>query len=200
MESPSKEGLVELKLEVDPKVYGKVEKLAGRLNTTVTNFIILALDVLADYSNDIADLGGALAVGEDKRAVSTLEELIYYGVESWRSIINPILDHLKARGCYELESLDFDPLEPFMEVEMVALEGCKYKVDRFTLTWSFKGVSLEAYYYLEQRTQPSPRAQLAYEWSYLPDDNAVVISITAPSILQVPPLDVIDKEIEKLGV
>jgi hypothetical protein len=195
-----KGGPVELRLEVDPGVYEKIGKLAEKLNTNVANIVLQVLSVLADYSNDIVGLGELLAVSGDKRAVSTLEELIYYGVESWRSIVNPLLGYLGAVGCYELESIDFEPLEPLLEVEMVALEGCRYKVDRFTLTWSPKGVSLEAYYYLERGVRPSPKASIAYEWSFLPDENAIVVSITAPSIAQIPQLEAIDRELGKLGV
>jgi hypothetical protein len=195
-----KGGSVELRLEVDPGVYEKIGKLAEKLNTNVTNIVLHVLSILADYSNDIVGLGELLAVSGDKRAESTFEELIYYGVESWRSIVNPLLGYLGAVGCYELESIDFEPLEPLLEVEMVALEGCRYKVDRFTLTWSPKGVSLEAYYYLERGVRPSPKASIAYEWSFLPDENAIVVSITAPSIAQVPQLEAIDRELGKLGV
>jgi hypothetical protein len=195
-----KGGYVELRLEVDPGVYEKIEKLAEKLNTNVTNIVLHVLSILADYSNDIVGLGELLAVSGDKKAESTFEELIYYGVESWRSIVNPLLGYLGAVGCYELESIDFEPLEPLLEVEMVALEGCRYKVDRLTLTWSPKGVSLEAYYYLERGVRPSPKASIAYEWSFLPDENAIVVSITAPSIAQIPQLEAIDRELGKLGV
>ncbi len=200
MERVSRGGVVELRLEVDSKVYEEVDKLAKGLGSSVANLIIAVLDVLADYSNDIVSLGRELAISEDKRVISALEELVYYGVESWRNIVNPLLDYLKARGCYELESLDFEPLEPLIEIEMIALEGCKYKVDKLILTWSAKGISLEAYYYLEDGIKPSPSTTLTYEWSYIPDENAIVISIIASTITQVPPLDSIEKELEKLGV
>ena len=200
MSEAPKGGPVELRLEVDPGVYEKIGKLAEKLNTNVANIVLQVLSILADYSSDIAGLGELLAVSSDKRAESTFEELIYYGVESWRSIVNPLLGYLGAVGCYELESIDFEPLEPLLEVEMVALEGCRYKVDRFTLTWSPKGVSLEAYYYLERGVRPSPKASIAYEWSFLPDENAIVVSITAPSIAKIPQLEAIDRELGKLGV
>ena len=200
MSEAPKGGSVELRLEVDPGVYEKIGKLAEKLNTNVTNIVLQVLSILADYSSDIAGLGELLAVSGDKKAESTFEELIYYGVESWRSIVNPLLGYLGAVGCYELESIDFEPLEPLLEVEMVALEGCRYKVDRLTLTWSPKGVSLEAYYYLERGVRPSPKASIAYEWSFLPDENAIVVSITAPSIAQIPQLEAIDRELGKLGV
>jgi hypothetical protein len=110
------------------------------------------------------------------------------------------LDIVKARGCYELESLDFEPLEPLIEVEMVALESCRYKADKLSLAWSPKGVILEVYYYLEPGVKPGLHITLAYEWSYLPDEHAVVISVTALSIAQIPPLEDIEKEAEKLKI
>lgn len=184
-----------MKLNVNSRVYEAIEKLARRLNTNVEGLALALLDIVAEYSNDIAGLGRELAVSDDKRAVSTLEELIYYGIESWRNIINNLLGIIKARGCYELESLDFEPLEPLVEVEMVALEGCRYEADKLSLTWSPKGVVLEAYYYLEPGVKLEPHTTLAYEWSYLPDEHAIVVSITASSIEQIPTLDSIEKEI-----
>jgi hypothetical protein len=198
-EAPGK-GFVELRLNVDPKIYEAVSKLAQSLNTTVSDVTLALLDILAEYSNDIAGLGRDLAVSDDKRAVSTLEELVYYGIESWRNIVNTLLDIVKARGCYELESLDFEPLEPLIEVEMVALEGCRYKADKLSLAWSPKGVILEVYYYLEPGVKPGLHITLAYEWSYLPDEHAVVISVTASSIAQIPPLEDIEREAEKLKI
>lgn len=191
---------MELRLNVDPKIYEAVSKLAQSLNTTVSDVTLALLDILAEYSNDIAGLGKDLAVSDDKRAVSTLEELVYYGIESWRNIVNTLLDIIKAKGCYELESLDFEPLEPLIEVEMVALESCRYKADKLSLAWSPKGVILEVYYYLEPGVKPGLHITLAYEWSYLPDEHAVVISVTASSIAQIPPLEDIEREAEKLKI
>jgi hypothetical protein len=198
-EAPGKD-FVELRLNVDPKIYEAVSKLAQSLNTTVSDVTLALLDILAEYSNDIAGLGKDLAVSDDKRAVSTLEELVYYGIESWRNIVNTLLDIIKAKGCYELESLDFEPLEPLIEVEMVALESCRYKADKLSLAWSPKGVILEVYYYLEPGVKPGLHITLAYEWSYLPDEHAVVISVTASSIAQIPPLEDIEREAEKLKI
>jgi len=196
----SGEERVELRVVVDRRVYERISRLSEAFKTKPEDFTATLLDVLSDYSDDIASLGRDLAVSDDKRALSTLEELVFYGVESWRSIVNTILEFLEARGCYELESLDFEPLEPLVEIEVVALEGCKFKADRVTISWSPRGVVLEAFYYLESRPRPEPKVKLAYEWSYLPDEHAVVVSVTGASIAEMPRLQALDAEVEKLGL
>jgi len=196
----SGEERVELRVVVDRRVYERILRLSEAFKTKPEDFTAALLDVLSDYSDDIVSLGRDLAVSDDKRALSTLEELVFYGVESWRSIVNVILELLGARGCYELESIDFEPLEPLIEIEVVALEGCKFKADRVTISWSPRGVVLEAFYYLESRPRPEPKVKLAYEWSYLPDEHAVVVSVTGTSIAEMPRLQALDAEVEKLGL
>jgi len=200
VEFKAEEEKVELKVVVDKKVYEKISKLSEAFKTKPEDFTAALLDVLSDYSGDIASLGKDLAVSDDKRALSTLEELVFYGVESWRRIVNTILELLGAKGCYELESIDFEPLEPLIEVEFVALEGCKFKADRVVVSWSPKGVVLEAFYYLESRPRPEPKVKLAFEWSYLPDEHAILLSVARTSIAEIPRLQVLDAEVEKLGL
>lgn len=191
---------VELKISISKSVYDKISGLAEALKTKPEDLVKTMLEVLADYTSEVSRLGASLAVSDEKRATSTFEELLYYGVESWRSLVEVLLDILGAKGCYELESIDFEPLEPLLEIEMVALEGCKFKADRLVVSWSTKGVMVEVFYYLESRPKPAPQVSLAYEWSYLPDEHAVVVSVTGSSIAEIPRIEVIDREAEKLGL
>ena len=134
--------------------------------------------------------------------MSLFEEVIYYGVEAWRGLVSRVLTRLKARGRYELEMLDFDPEGPSIELELVALEGSDLKADKIRLFWTMRGVTLEAYYYLEEGQEPPKGAKelKGVEWAYLPDEHAVVLTFQAQSLSGLPPIHAIDRMAEALGV
>ncbi|MEM1774505.1 MAG: hypothetical protein QXO93_05320 [Acidilobaceae archaeon] len=191
---------IEVKIRLSRDVYERLEGLAKSISVSVDVLVSNLVDVLSSYSSDISSLTRDLRVSKEKLPVSIFEELVFYGVEAWRSIANSILEAIGARGSFELESIDFEPLEPLLELEFVAFEGSEFKADRLVVAWSTRGVSLEVYYYLEDKPKPAPRISIAYEWSYLPDEHAVVVSIVSDSIAKIPSLAEIDKEASKLGI
>ncbi|MDM7274865.1 MAG: hypothetical protein P3X22_001910 [Thermoprotei archaeon] len=193
-------GEVKIEVKVSEDAYSRLSQLAGKLGVSVDSLASSALDVIASYSQDISVLGFKLAVPQDKIVFSVFEELIYYGVLGWREVVNKILEHLDAVGLFELEDMEFDPLGPLIEIEMVALEASTLKADSLRVAWSPQGVAMEVYYYLEGKAKPAPRGEVKYEWSYLPDENAVVISVTAGSIAELPTLRNVESEAAKLGI
>lgn len=193
-------GEVKIEVKVSEEAYSRLSQLAGELGVSVDSLASSALDVIASYSQDIASLGFKLAVSRDKKVFSVFEELIYYGVLGWREVVNKILEHLNAVGLFELEDMEFDPLGPLIEIEMVALEASTLKADSLRIAWSQKGAAMEVYYYLEDKVKPAPREELKYEWSYLPDEHAIVVSVVASSITELPTLGSIESEVAKLGV
>ncbi len=193
-------GEVKIEVKISEEAYSRLSQLSGKLGVSVDSLASSTLDVIASYSQDIAVLGSKLAVPQDKRVYSVFEELIYYGILGWREVVDKILEHLEAVGSFELESMEFEPLGPLIEVEMVALEASKLKADALRIAWSPQGVTLEVYYYLEAEVKPAPRGELKYEWSYLPDEHAVVINVTANSIAELPKLKIVDGEAGKLGI
>ncbi|MEM4901816.1 MAG: hypothetical protein QXL53_07385, partial [Acidilobaceae archaeon] len=137
---------IEVKIRLSRDVYERLEGLAKSISVSVDVLVSNLVDVLSSYSSDISSLTRDLRVSKEKLPVSIFEELVFYGVEAWRSIANSILEAIGARGSFELESIDFEPLEPLLELEFVAFEGSEFKADRLVVAWSTRGVSLEVYY------------------------------------------------------
>lgn len=185
---------MELTIKVDEKTLEGLRKLAERLKVDINQLIESSLVSMSDYSGELARWGLELKVKKENRAQSLFDEVYFYAVEAWRGLVSKILDRLKAKGRFELEMLEFNPAEPSIIIELVALEGSDLLADRIRIDWSMDGVLLEAYYYLEEGQEP-PLARHGddYDWAYLPDEHAVVVTIRADNLLNVPPIHVIDK-------
>jgi len=185
---------VEITINVDEKTFEGLKKLADRLKVDVNQLIESSLASMSDYSGELARWGLELRVKKENRVQSLFDEVYFYAVEAWRGLVSKILDRLKAKGRFELEMLEFNPAEPSIIVELVALEGSDLLADRLRIDWSMDGVLLEAYYYLEEGQEP-PLARQGedYDWAYLPDEHAVVVTVRADSLLKIPPVHVIDK-------
>jgi hypothetical protein len=197
-----KEREFEVRLRLPEEVAEKLQRLADELGADLETVAYNVLDVLASYSGEVAAWARVLRVKKHNKPVSIFEELIYYGVEAWRGIVAKILDTLKAKGRFELEELDFDPDEPSFEIELVALEGSDLKADRLRIYWTLSGVTMEAYYYLEEGEEPpAPKKESPFDWTYLPDEHAVVITVTGERLRDLPPVHEVDRVAsEVLGV
>ncbi|MCE4599872.1 MAG: hypothetical protein F7C81_06725 [Desulfurococcales archaeon] len=186
--------MAELKVNVDSETLELLESLADKLASTSKDLAAYLLEAVASYSDDLVRWGLDLRVKRSNRAPSLIEELIFYGVEAWKGIVSRVLDVLHARGRFELEEIDLDPLEPSLEMEFVALEGSDLKADRLRINWSFDSVIVEAYYYLEEGEEPIYNPQVdGFDVSYLPDENAIVVAATGSSLKSIPPIHVFDK-------
>lgn len=187
-----------LEVKVDEETLAELRELAERLGVPLEELAAVVLDVVADYRGLIGEWADRLRVRRENKAVSVFEELVYYGVEAWRGIVEPVLRRLRASGRFELEMLEFDPDAPAIEMEFYALEGSDLQADRIRLYWTPQGVTLEAYYYLEEGIEPPHAPRSEVEWDYLPDEHAIVITVTAPSIAKLPPIHAIDRRAEAI--
>ncbi len=183
-----------IEVEVSDEVAEGLGKLAARLKAEPEEVVSASLESMAPYAGDLARWGLDLRVKKENRLRSLFDEVYFYAVEAWRGLVSRILDRLKARGRFELEMLEFDPDEPSITVELVALEGSDLLADKLRIYWTMKGVLVEAYYYLEEGEEPPlPRRGEGYDWAYLPDEHAVVVAVEAPSLREAPPVHVLDK-------
>ncbi len=185
---------IEVKARLERDKAEKLARLADELGVDLNQLTYNVLDVLSSYAGEVASWARLLRVKKHNKPVSIFEELIYYGVEAWRGLVAKVLDRLNAKGRFELEELDFDPEEPSIELEMVALEGSDLRADRIRIYWTLDGVTLEAYYYLEEGEEPPrPERESPYTWHYLPDEHAVVITVSGRRLRDIPPIHVLDR-------
>jgi hypothetical protein len=198
VEASVKKELKEVKLNLPIDIYNEIEEIAKGLGSDVNDVIVKILDVISSYKNIIIELSKTLRVKKEHKVDSVFEELIYYGVEAWRGILEPLLRKLRASGRFELETLVFDPSGPSLEIELVALEGSDLLADALRIFWTLKGVTMEVIYYLEEGIEPPRGVKVDLHWDYLPDEHAIVVTIQAPSIDKLPPIYVIDKKVEPL--
>lgn len=184
----------EVKVSLNSESYEAISNIAKALDTSVEAFASSLLDAVSSYTDEVIKWGLELKVKRENRIASLADEIIYYGIEAWRGVVSKVLDELKARGRFELEELDFDPHEPSMEIELVALEGSDLQADRVRINWSVNEVIVEAYYYLEEGKEPPhvPRVE-GFEVSYLPDEHAILVSATSSNIKSIPPIYVFDR-------
>ncbi len=188
----------EIKINVPKDVYEDINELAQQLGSNFQEVLVKILDIVSSYKNLIVELSRVLRVKKEHKVDSVFEELIYYGVEAWRGVLEPLLRSLKAWGRFELEMLEFDPVLPAIELELVALEGSDLLADAVRIYWTMKGVTMEVKYYLEEGIEPPRGVKVDLNWNYLPDEHAIVVTIQAPSITKLPPIYVIDKKVEPL--
>lgn len=200
MEEPGGSETVTLSLSVGRREYEKISRLAEKLKTSPERVLAYLADVLSDYGDRLESLASELRVREEARAESVFEEVVFYGVVMWESLLREVLSHLGAVGCYELNDLDFDPLTPYLEVELVALELCELKADVVVVKWSSSDVVAEAYYYLEDEPKPDKPVALRFDWLYEPDEHAVVLRASARSLALLPKIRELDEEASKLGI
>jgi len=186
--------LVEVRVEVDRETGERLSRMAERLKASVDDLVKASLESMAAYSGDLARWGLDLRVRKEHRLASLFDEVYFYAVEAWRSLVSRVLDRLKARGRFELEMLEFDPDEPGFIMEFAALEGSDLLADRLRVDWGPDGVLVEAYYYLEEGEEPPlQRHGEDYDWAYLPDERAVVVTVRRRSLREVPPVYVLDR-------
>ncbi len=186
--------MAELRVRVGDEATRGLEKLASRLGVDVGEVVSSCLESLSSYAGELARWGLDLRVRKENRVQSLFDEVFFYAVEAWRGLVSRVLDRLKARGRFELELLEFDPDEPEIHLEFVALEGSDLLADRLRVYWSPGGVLVEAVYYLEEGVEPPlPRKGEEFDWAYLPDEHAIVVSARAPSLREAPPVHVLDK-------
>jgi hypothetical protein len=184
---------MELRVEVNDDAYKGVEKLANRLKVRVDKVVQACSESMSSYSGELARWGLDLKVRREHRLASLFDEVFFYAVESWRGLVSKVLDRLKARGRFELEMLEFDPDEPGFIMEFAALEGSDLLADRLRIDWGPRDVLVEAYYFLEEGEEPPlQRHGEDYDWSYLPDERAIVVSVSRRSLREVPPIYVLD--------
>ncbi len=178
-----------IQLEMSEETLGIITDLAEKLGATVDDLVRSFVETLSDYSQDIVDWAYQLKVRKEHRVDSVMSELIYYGVATHKNIIDRVLDVLKARGRYELEYLELDPDTGSLEIELVALEGSDLLSDRVRISWGPDGVIVEAYYYLEEDEEAPVKPEIeGFDWAYLPDEHAVLVTATGKSLSDIPPL------------
>ncbi len=188
-------GFERVEFSVPSGTFSELRAIAGRLGVSVGDLLRAVAEALADYSGDIVEWGLELRVRREHRVDSLAEEIIDYAVAAHKYVVNRILDLLRARGRFELEHLELIPEDSTLIVELVALEGSDLLADRVRIVWTPRGVLLEAYYYLEEDEEPPLRHSPAgVNWDYLPDEHAVVVSVEAPSISDLPPIHVLDEK------
>lgn len=186
--------MVRLEVEASKEAMVGLERLAERLGVGVEELVSALLESLAPYAGELARWGLELKVRRENRVQSLFDEVVFYAVEAWRGVVERVLDKLKARGRFELEMLQLDPDEGEITLELVALEGSDLAADRLRIHWSPRGVLVEAYYYLEEGEEPPlQRRGEGYDWAYLPDEHAVVVTVQARSLSEVPPVYVLDR-------
>ncbi len=191
-------GRMEVCASLDPGDAEALDELAGRLGVSREELASIVLDVIADYRGLIGEWADKLRVRKEHKAVSIFEELVYYGVEAWRGLVEPVLRRLHASGRFELEMIEFDPDTPAIEMEFYALEGSDLMADRLRIYWTPKGATMEVYYYLEEGIEPPIASKQEAQWDYLPDEHAIVITVTAPTISKLPPIHAVDRRAEAI--
>ncbi|MEB3852111.1 MAG: hypothetical protein LRS49_06005 [Desulfurococcales archaeon] len=187
-----------VEVRLDPKTARGLEELAERLGVSAEELAAIVLDVVADYRGLIGEWADRLRVRREHKAVGVFEELVYYGVEAWRGIVEPVLRRLRASGRFELEMLEFDPDTPAIEMELYALEGSDLRADRLRIYWTPEGVTMEVYYYLEEGVEPPHLPGGGEGWDYLPDEHAIVATVTASRVSELPPIHAIDRKAEAI--
>ncbi len=195
---PGEEGEARVCARLEEGDIKALEELAERLGVSVEELASIILDVVADYRGLIAEWADKLRVKKHNKPVSIFEELVYYGVEAWRGLVEPVLRRLHASGRFELEMIEFDPDTPAIEMEFYALEGSDLMADRLRIYWTPQGVTMEVYYYLEEGIEPPIAPKREVEWDYLPDEHAIVLTFTAPSIDKLPPVHAVDRRAEAI--
>ena len=186
--------LMEIRVEIGGETSEKLSRMAERLKANVEDIVRASLESMAAYSGELARWGLDLKVRKEHRLASLFDEVYFYAVEAWKSLVSRVLDRLKAKGRFELEMLEFDPDEPGFIMEFAALEGSDLMADRLRLDWGPDGVLVEAYYYLEEGEEPPlQRHGEDYDWAYLPDEKAVVVTVRKRSLREVPPVYVLDR-------
>lgn len=186
--------LMEIRVEIGGETSEKLSRMAERLKANVEDIVRASLESMAAYSGELARWGLDLKVRKEHRLASLFDEVYFYAVEAWKSLVSRVLDRLKAKGRFELEMLEFDPDEPGFIMEFAALEGSDLMADRLRLDWGPDGVLVEAYYYLEEGEEPPLQRQGEdYDWAYLPDEKAVVVTVRKRSLREVPPVYVLDR-------
>ncbi len=186
-----------IEVEVSEAAYEKLSKAAERLGTDVSGLLSAASESLSSYTGDLVEWGLELRVRKENRVQAVFDELVYYGVEARRGVVNRVLSMLKAKGRFELEELTLDPVEPSLEIELVALEGSDLLCDRVRINWSLNGVIVEAYYY-NIGSEAKTGTISGFNVSYLPDEDALVLSYTARSLTEVPPLHKFDSIVRNI--
>ena len=186
-----------IEVEVSEAAYEKLSKAAERLGTDVSGLLSAASESLSSYTGDLVEWGLELRVRKENRVQAVFDELVYYGVEARRGVVNRVLSMLKAKGRFELEELTLDPVEPSLEIELVALEGSDLLCDRVRINWSLNGVIVEAYYY-NVGSEAKTGTISGFNVSYLPDEDALVLSYTARSLTEVPPLHKFDSIVRNI--
>lgn len=192
----SKEPFRKMKVLIPEDTYNNLVEMAEALGVTSEELSMKILDVISSYKNIVLELGQRLKVKKEHKIDSIFEELVYYGVETWRGILEPLLRRLRASGRFELETLQFDPSGPAIEIELVALEGSDLLADEIRLYWTLKGITMEIIYYLEEGMEPPRIIKADIPWDYLPDEHAIVITFQASSIDKLPPIYAIDRKVE----
>jgi len=190
------EAVIQVKLDED--TLGELREIAEALNSTPEEVAAKLLDIVASYKGLIVELANTLRVKREHKVDSVFEELVYYGVEAWRGILEPILRKLRASGRFELEMLEFDPRGPSLEVELVALEGSDLRADVVRLYLTPRGATMEVMYYLEEGIEPPMGVKVDLPWDYLPDEHAIVVTIQADNVDSLPPIHVVDRRVEAL--
>ncbi len=186
-----------IEVEVSEASYEKLSKAAERLGTDISGLLSAASESLSSYTGDLVEWGLELRVRKENRVQAVFDELVYYGVEARRGIVNRVLSILKAKGRFELEELTLDPVEPSLEIELVALEGSDLLCDRVRINWSLNSVIVEAYYY-DIGSEARTGTVSGFNVSYLPDEDALVVSYTARSLTEVPPLHKFDSIVRNI--
>ncbi len=190
-------GEIEIRIKLSREAYEAFEEIATTLGVTAEEAASKLIDVVASYKGILADLASKLRVKKEHMADSVFEELVYYGVEAWRGVLEPLLWKLRAVGRFELEMLEFDPDAPSIEVELVALEGSDLLADKVRLNWSPRSVIMEVYYYLEEGVEPPRGLKIrGGDWAYLPDEHAVMVTFQAKRISELPPIHAVDRMVE----
>lgn len=186
-----------IEVEISEAAYEKLSKAAERLSTDVSGLLSAASESLSSYTGDLVEWGLELRVKKENRVQAVFDELVYYGVEARRGIVNRVLSVLKAKGRFELEELTLDPVEPSLEMELVALEGSDLLCDRVRINWSLNSVIVEAYYY-DTGSEARTGTVSGFYVSYLPDEDALVVSYTARLLTEVPPLHKFDSIVRNI--
>ncbi|MCE4627557.1 MAG: hypothetical protein F7C34_00195 [Desulfurococcales archaeon] len=185
-----------VRVEVDEESLRRAEGLAGRLGVSVGRLLGVLLDVLGSYAGDVEAWARDLRVRREHLVMALFEELVFYGVEAKRGIVDRVLDVLRARGRFELEHLSLDPDRGFLEMELAAFEGSDLLADKLRIGWGPDGVIVEAYYYLEEYETPPPARSAraaGVDVSYLPDEHAIVVTATGRRLRDIPPVHVLDR-------
>ncbi|MEN2999057.1 MAG: hypothetical protein ABDH61_00520 [Acidilobaceae archaeon] len=170
--------------------------MARELNVPPEELARALLETFASYRSDLVKLAKNMRVSREKLPESVAAELVFYGLEAWRAA-EELLKVLGAEGSFEMVDFELDPSASSLEIEFMALEGSPFRADSLVVSWSPEGVRLDVLYYVEEEPL---RRELAYEWSYLPDERAVEVTLSAEKFAELPSLAKVDEEARKLGL